>query len=1019
MASNENYTAKFRIDVSDLKKGIEEANKQIKLANAEFRNATAGMDDWGKSADGLSAKIKQQESIIEAEKKKLDLLKEQLARVNAAQEDGQKIISDLSKKHEEAVKAYGAESEEAKKYAKQLDEAQKAQERNTKAAEDLALKILNQDTNVKNAESQLGKFEQALEELQKQEEQTAEATDDMNDNLQETDSTAGNTKGVDTFAVALGNLATNVITNVINKLKDLIVQSVEVGKAFDSSMSKVAAVSGATGDELQTLRDKAKEMGSSTVFSASEAADAMNYMAMAGWKTNDMVDGLEGVLNLAAASGEDLATTSDIVTDALTAFGLTASDSGHFADVMAAASSNANTNVSMMGETFKYVAPVCGTLGYSVEDASVAIGLMANAGIKASQSGTALRKGLLNLVAPSDSAATQMQDLGFYTEETIDTFNQVEIDKQMIAVEQASLSATKAQRAYNTAVQKYGEESEEAEIAAMSLNIANEKARMANEKLDVLQKGVTQTIYGYNLAIQNEDGSMKSLGETVAFLRDKLGGLSEAEQASAASAIFGTNAVSGMLAIVNASDEDYAKLTNAINEADGAASDMAQTMSDNLGGDVTLMKSNLESLQLTIYEKFEPSLRKGVDTLNDLIDSVKGVVEWISKNLNVVITTATGLLTAFTAQLVANKVAAIAAAAAEKGLTVAQYAVTTAQAALNAVMAANPIGIVILAITALVAAFMVLWNKSEAFRNFWIGLWDAIKQSASVVIAFLEVAFKTAWDNIKKVWDKVAKYFENVWKAIKTVFSVVKSVLTGDFESAWLGIKAIWSVVSAWFNNTVVKPVQDFFSNMWSNVKKGASDAWNGITETFAHVADWFHEKFSNAWQRVKDVFSTGGQIFDGIKEGITNAFKSVVNAIIRGINKIIAIPFNKINDVLGTLRDFEFLGKKWFEGIISTFDVPSIPELAKGGILKKGQVGLLEGNGAEAVVPLEKNTQGLQKIASLLASNMGAVNPAGAGGGIGGTTYNFVQNNNSPKALSRYEIYRQTKNLINMTKGV
>lgn len=1018
MASNENYTAKFRIDVSDLKKGIEEANKQIKLANAEFRNATAGMDDWGKSADGLSAKIKQQESIIEAEKKKLDLLKEQLARVNAAQEDGEKIISDLSKKHEEAVKTYGAESEEAKKYAKQLDEAQKAQERNTKAAEDLALKILNQDTNVKNAESQLGKFEQALEELQKQEEQTAEATDDMNDNLQETDSTAGNTKGVDAFAVALGNLATNVITNVINKLKDLIVQSVEVGKAFDSSMSKVAAVSGATGDELQTLRDKAKEMGSSTVFSASEAADAMNYMAMAGWKTEDMIDGLEGVLNLAAASGEDLATTSDIVTDALTAFGLTAEDSGHFADVMAAASSNANTNVSMMGETFKYVAPVCGTLGYSVEDASVAIGLMANAGIKASQSGTALRKGLLNLVAPSDSASAQMQDLGFYTEEVIDTFDQVSIDKQMIAVEQASLSATKAQKAYNTAVQKYGEESEEAEMAAMSLNIANEKVRMANEKLDVLQKGVTQTVYGYNLAVQNEDGSMKSLSETIEFLRDKLGGLSEAEQASAASAIFGTNAVSGMLAIVNASDEDYAKLTNAITKADGAASDMAQTMSDNLGGDVTLMKSNLESLQLTIYEKFEPSLRKGVDTLNDLIDSVKGVVEWISKNLNVVITTATGLLTAFTAQLVANKVAAIAAAAAEKGLTVAQYAVTTAQAALNAVMAANPIGIVILAITALVAAFMVLWNKSEAFRNFWIGLWDAIKQSASVVIAFLEVAFKTAWDNIKKVWDKVAKYFENVWKAIKTVFSVVKSVLTGDFESAWLGIKAIWSIVSGWFNDNVVKPVQDFFSNMWSNVKKGASDAWNGITETFAHVADWFHEKFSAAWQRVKDVFSTGGQIFDGIKEGITNAFKSVVNAIIRGINKIIAIPFNKINDVLGALRDFEFLGKKWFEGIISTFEVPSIPELARGGILKKGQVGLLEGNGAEAVVPLEKNTQGLQKIASLLASNMGAVNPAGAGG-IGGTTYNFVQNNNSPRALSRYEIYRQTKNLINMTKGV
>jgi phage-related minor tail protein len=178
------------------------------------------------------------------------------------------------------------------------------------------------------------------------------------------------------------------------------VAAVKTAADFDSGMSQVSAVSGATGSDLEALRDKAREMGEKTKFSASEAAEAMNYMAMAGWKTEDMLGGIEGIMNLAAASGEDLATTSDIVTDALTAFGLTAQDSGHFADILAAASSNANTNVSMMGETFKYAAPVAGALGFSAEDTAEAIGLMANAGIKSSQAGTSLRTIMTNLTGP-------------------------------------------------------------------------------------------------------------------------------------------------------------------------------------------------------------------------------------------------------------------------------------------------------------------------------------------------------------------------------------------------------------------------------------------------------------------------------------------------------------------------------------------------------------------------------------------------------------------------------------------
>ncbi len=274
--------------------------------------------------------------------------------------------------------------------------------------------------------------------------------------------------------------------------------SVKTAADFESSMSKVAAVSGATGSDLEALSKKAREMGSKTKFSASEAAEAMNYMAMAGWKTEDMLSGIEGVMNLAAASGEDLATTSDIVTDALTAFGLSAQDSGHFADVLAAASSNANTNVSMMGETFKYAAPVAGALGFSVEDTAEAIGLMANAGIKGSQAGTSLRTIMTNL---SGDVKICGQNIGEVT-----------------------------------------------------------------------------------IATTNADGSMRDLSDILADCRVAFSELSESEQAAAAEALVGKNAMSGFLALMNASEGDIDKLSGAIDNCNGAAQNMADIMNDNLEG---------------------------------------------------------------------------------------------------------------------------------------------------------------------------------------------------------------------------------------------------------------------------------------------------------------------------------------------------------------------------------------------------------------------------------------------------
>lgn len=307
--------------------------------------------------------------------------------------------------------------------------------------------------------------------------------------------------------------------------------SIKTGMDFDSSMSNVAAISGATGSDLDALRAKAKEMGATTQFSASEAADAMGYMAMAGWKTGDMLDGIGGIMNLAAASGEDLATTSDIVTDALTAFGLQASDSGHFADILAAASSNANTNVSMLGESFKYVAPVAGAMGYSAEDVSVALGLMANSGIKASQAGTSLRTLMTNMAKPTKQMAAAMDTLG--------------------------------------------------------------------------------------VSLTDDQGNMKSLNEVMLELRGGFSKLTDSQKAEVAASLAGKEGMSGLLAIVNSSDADFNKLTEAINNSNGAAEEMAKTMNDNLAGDIKILKSAFESLQLAISDELSPTFREFVQFASD------------------------------------------------------------------------------------------------------------------------------------------------------------------------------------------------------------------------------------------------------------------------------------------------------------------------------------------------------------------------------------------------------------------
>lgn len=443
----------------------------------------------------------------------------------------EKGLNDLKKEVESSSKSTAQEIDKASDQAqKSVEEVAKSAEKTgkqvEKSAKDSASKAgqaakQGADTAAKGTESASTKMQQSHKKVK---DTAKESADGAKKSWEESNqSTVASTESATSKMAGLMKKSAAVIgvASVAAAKK-----TIDVGKSFEAGMSEVQAISGASGKDLEKLSVKAKQMGATTKFSATESATALKYMAMAGWKTNQMVSGLSGVMNLAAASGEDLGTVSDIVTDSMTAFGLKAKDSGHFADVLAKASSSSNTNVAMMGETFKYVAPLAGSMKYSIEDTATAIGLMANAGIKGSQAGTSLRSIITRLVKPPKDAATALNALG--------------------------ISTTKA------------------------------------------------------------DGSMKPLRETMAELREKFSGLTESQKASYASSIAGQEAMSGLLAIVNASDSDFNKLQKAIDNSSGAAKKQADVMNNNLQGALYDLGSAAESVGIGIYEDIKTPLTKAV-----------------------------------------------------------------------------------------------------------------------------------------------------------------------------------------------------------------------------------------------------------------------------------------------------------------------------------------------------------------------------------------------------------------------
>ena len=505
-------------------------------------NTTKQMQNSLTKLNSITGKIdayKKQEAALESNRQKLE-------RLTAEHDKLQREMSETAAPSEEL-------RQKMAKNEKQIAATTAKIEAQEQRLQTLGSELSDAGVNTANLSAENERLAKTYDKVKKSQEEIAK----VNTALEQNNTSISNTKtqlaGVIGTAAALGAA---IYAGPVKKSREL-----------EAQMSTVKAISNATTEDMTRLTDMAKHMGATTQFTAVEAGKALEYMAMAGWKTDQMLGGLPGIMNLAAASGEDLGQVSDIVTDALTAFNMTADQSGRFADVLAQASSNANTNVSMMGATFQKVAPVAGTLGYSVEDMSLGIGLMANASVKAETAGTSLKTALANMAKP-----------------------------------------TKQMQAY---MDKYG------------------------------------------ISLTNADGSMKTFREVIDNLRSSLGGLSKTEKTAAATAIFGKESFAGMLAIVNASDADFKKLSDSVNNAAGAAERMAAIKLDNLEGDVTLLKSATDGLQTAIGDALLPTFRAGTQQLTKFVSNL---TEFINANPELVRT-----IVKVTAGLLAFKAAALTA----------------------------------------------------------------------------------------------------------------------------------------------------------------------------------------------------------------------------------------------------------------------------------------------------------------------------------------------------------------------
>lgn len=705
-------------------------------------------------------------------------------------------------------------------------------------------------------------------------------------------------KSGDGFTVLKGiiaNLATAGIAVAAGAVKDFCSEVVEIGQTFETSMSKVSALSGATGDDLATLEAKARELGASTTFSASQAADALGYMALAGWDTEQMLAGVGSVLTLAQAGEMELAAASDLVTDYLSAFNMEASETARMVDVLAYAQANANTTVEGLGMAFKNCAANANAAGMDVETTSAAISMMANQGLKGSEAGTALNAVLRDMTAKMEDGA--------------------------IAI---------------------GEQS---------------------------------------VAVMDAEGNYRDFTDILADVQAATNGMGDAEKAAALQSTFTADSIKGLNLMLNAGADEMVGFRDELYGCAGAAEETAATMTDNLGGDLAAMNSAFEELSLKIYDGLQEPLRSAVQFITGtVVPGIEGFMAWLTTGTqefdefgNVVGETASPLsqlastvqsmvpvLAAAGGALLAYEGYSLAVTVAEKARAAATTLVDNATKLLNGTMKLNPIGIVITLIGALVAAFLYLWNTSEEFRNFWIGVWDAVKAAvqpladwvmANVITPLVskfqefQTLFAGLWDaivaNVTSAWEQIAPIVQAGMQVIQTIIGAVMPVIQAAWDGAWGLISSVFTAI--WDNisntvNTVMGVIQGIiqvvtgiisgdWGAVWSSIKQIFESIVNGILQAGANVFNALTSIISsvltgiyNVWAFIwNSVFIVASSIWNAISSNIGGVVNGIWNNITSTFNSLVGTVLGIFNSVREAITNPIETAKNTVGGIIDT----------------------------------------------------------------------------------------------------
>lgn len=698
----------------------------------------------------------------------------------------------------------------------------------------LQREIIETENNLRDLERQAGQSAVALQKIAA----TGEKLKTVGDNI----SSAGQkllpvTAGV----TALGTAAVSTAAN------------------FESSMSQVQATMGITKDAMSTVNGEsvntmdtlsalAKKMGSETAFSASECAEALNYLALAGYDTQQMCDTLPTVLNLAAAGGIDLAAASDMVTDAMSALGMGVDEAGTMVDQMAKTASTTNTSVAQLGEGILTIGATAKTVKGGTAELNTALGILANNGIKGAEGGTHLRNVILSLQNPTDKAAACMEQLG--------------------------------------------------------------------------------------LDVYDSEGNMRSLNDILGDLNTSMDGMTAAEKSNIIGQIFNKTDLASVNALLANTGTTWDELQQSIVDSGGAAQQMADTQLDNLQGQITILKSALEGLAISFGELLLPAIKtivgwvqKFVDWLNGMDEGTKkvvGTIALLAAALGPVLIVIGKVVSAVgTIMTIVPKVAGVI------------NTVKTAFAALNTTMLANPIFLIIAAITALVAAFIYLWNTNEDFRQFWINLWENVKEVAIAVWEAIKNFFSAAWEAISStaqaVWNGIKDFFSGLWEGIKTIFSTV--------------VEVIKTIITTYFNiyktiiTTVLNAIKTVFTTVWNGIKTVVTTvvtaiqtfittAWNAIKNTVTTVLNAIKAVITTVWNAIKSAVTS---VVNGIKSTITsvwNGIKSTVSSVVNSIKNTVTTVFNNIwSGIKGTMWKIVSSIKEGFNNAISF--ITSLPSKA------------------------------------------------------------------------------------------